>query len=92
MLVICLNSGFEGKPVPRHFAWAGVYKIRMAIASKGKGKSGGARVLAYNVKLVSSERVVVTLMSVFDKGEMENVSDANLKEIIKGAKESNQSF
>lgn len=70
----------------------GVYKIRMAIASKGKGKSGGARVLTYNVKRVSSERVVVTLMSVFDKGEMENVSDAYLKEIIKEAKESNQSF
>lgn len=70
----------------------GVYKIRMAIASKGKGKSGGARVLAYNVKRASSERVVVTLMSVFDKGEMENVSDAYLKEIIKEAKESNQSF
>lgn len=68
----------------------GVYKIRMAIASKGK--SGGARVLTYNVKRVSSERVVVTLMSVFDKGEMENVSDAYLKKIIKEAKESNQSF
>ena len=48
--------------------------------------------MTYNVKLVSSERVVVTLMSVFDKGEMENVSDAYLKEIIKEAKESNQSF
>lgn len=64
----------------------------MAIASKGKGKSGGARVLTYNVKRVSLERIVVTLMSVFDKGEMENVSDAYLKEIIKKAKESNQSF
>lgn len=27
-----------------------IYKTRMAIASKGKGKSGGARVLSYNVK------------------------------------------
>lgn len=27
----------------------GVHKTRMAIASKGKGKSGGARVLTYSV-------------------------------------------
>lgn len=31
----------------------GVYKTRMAIVSKGKGKSGGARVLTYNVKKIA---------------------------------------
>ena len=60
----------------------GVYKTRMAIASKGKGKSGGARVLTYNVRKVSPEMILVTLMTVFDKGEMENVSDAYVKSLI----------
>ena len=60
----------------------GVYKTRMAIASKGKGKSGGARVLTYNVRKVSPEMILVTLMTIFDKGEMENVSDAYVKSLI----------
>ena len=61
----------------------GVYKTRMAIVSKGKGKSGGARVLTYNVTKTSSGKVVDTLLSIFDKGEMENVSDAYIKSLVK---------
>lgn len=64
----------------------GIYKTRMAIASKGKGKSGGARVLTYNVTKTASDKVVVTLLSVFDKGEMENVSDAYIKSLVKETK------
>lgn len=64
----------------------GVYKTRMAIASKGKGKSGGARVLTYNVTKTAPDKVVVTLLSVFDKGEMENVSDAYVKSLVKETK------
>ena len=63
-----------------------VYKTRMAIASKGKGKSGGARVLTYNVTKTAPDKVVVTLLSIFDKGEMENVSDAYVKSLIKETK------
>lgn len=61
----------------------GVYKTRMAISSKGKGKSGGARVLTFNVTKTASDRVVVTFLSVFDKGEMENVSDTYIKSLVK---------
>ena len=43
----------------------GVRKIRMAIASKGKGKSGGARVLTLNV-LVSDD-ADITLLTIYDK-------------------------
>ena len=66
---------------------SGVRKIRMAIASKGKGKSGGARVLTLNV-LVSNEdgvhtcaignpsgNIDVTLLTIYDKNEIDNVSD-----------------
>ena len=64
----------------------GVYKTRMAITSKGKGKSGGTRVLTYNVTKMAFGKVVVTLLSIFDKGEMENVSDSYIKSLVKEAK------
>lgn len=51
----------------------GVRKVRMAISSKGKGKRGGARVLTMTV-LISGD-ADVTLLTIYDKNEMENVSD-----------------
>ena len=67
----------------------GVYKTRMSIASKGKGKSGGARVLTYNVHKVNPETIIVVLMSIYDKSEMENVSDSYIRAILHDAKELN---
>ena len=58
------------------------YKHRMAIAAKGKGKSGGARVITYNVQQQTVDEVVITLMSIYDKSEINNVSDAYLRQLI----------
>ena len=55
------------------------FKIRLAIASKGKGKSGGARVITC-VQVVQS---TVFLLSVFDKSEKENISDKELYALIR---------
>ena len=60
----------------------GVRKIRMAIADKGKGKSGGARVLTLNV-LLSEDGLNVTLLTIYDKGEVSNVKDEFVKFLIK---------
>jgi mRNA-degrading endonuclease RelE of RelBE toxin-antitoxin system len=54
------------------------FKIRIAIASKGKGKSGGGRVIT-NIAVVDE---VVYLLSVYDKSEKENLSDKELKELL----------
>lgn len=51
------------------------YKIRMSIGSKGKGKSGGARVITY-VKIIDE---IVYLLSIYDKSEQTSISE---KEII----------
>jgi len=59
------------------------YKNRMAIASKGKGKSGGARVLTYNVRQQSEDEVVITLMTIYDKSEIGNVSDAFIRSLVR---------
>ena len=58
------------------------YKHSMAIASKGKGKSGGARVITYNVQQTEAD-VTITLMSIYDKAEISNVSDAYLRQLVK---------
>ncbi len=58
------------------------YKIRMAISSKGKGKSGGARIIS----CVKVERTIVYLVSIYDKSEKENITDKELKELARQIK------
>ena len=58
------------------------YKNRMAIASKGKGKSGGARVITYNLQQHGDDEVLITLMTIYDKSDLENVSDAYLRSLV----------
>jgi hypothetical protein len=54
------------------------FKIRIAIASKGKGKSGGARVIA---NFIISDATVY-LLSIYDKSEKENLTDKELVELL----------
>lgn len=60
---------------------SGIRKVRMAIASKGKGKSGGARILTLNL-LVDTESMKITLLTIYDKGEISNVKDDFIKYLI----------
>jgi len=59
----------------------GVYKCRMAITSKGKGKSGGARVITY-VIVPEEDYTSVRLLTIYDKSEIENVSDTYIKSLL----------
>jgi mRNA-degrading endonuclease RelE of RelBE toxin-antitoxin system len=66
------------------------YKIRLKITSKGKGKSGGARVISLvnSTVIAIAERVSetetsVSLLSIYDKSEVANISDKELKDLIK---------
>lgn len=54
------------------------YKIRLAIASKGKGKSGGARVITY----IAVSDSAVYLLSIYDKSEQEDISDKELLQLL----------
>jgi len=55
------------------------YKIRLAIASKDKGKSGGARVITF----VKVSQNTVYLASVFDKSEKSTITNKELEYIFK---------
>lgn len=59
----------------------GMRKVRMQISSKGKGKSGGAWVITMVVNVLESNDndINISLLYIYDKNEMENVSDAFLK-------------
>ena len=53
------------------------YKIRLAIKSKNQGKSGGARVIT----LVTRVAERLTLLTIYDKSERENISDERLADL-----------
>ena len=55
------------------------YKIRLAIASKGRGKSGGARIITY----VVVDQETVFLVSIYDKSEQGNLNETDLQNILK---------
>jgi hypothetical protein len=55
------------------------YKIRLSIASKGKGKSGGARVITH----IAITETTVYLLSIFDKSEQATITDKELKALLK---------
>lgn len=56
-----------------------IYKIRIAIASKNKGKSGGARVLSF----VQVIQTTVLLFSIYSKGDIDNLTDKEIQQLIK---------
>ena len=64
---------FQGTSLGNH-----CYKIRLAIASKGKGKSGGARVITH----IFISQKTVFLLSIYDKSEQVNIDNKELLELI----------
>ena len=60
----------------------GVRKVRMSISSKGKGKSGGARVITLNVTQLEDDTIEITLLTIYDKSEISNVTDKYIKWLI----------
>jgi hypothetical protein len=64
----------QGSPIGKS-----CYKIRIAIASKGKGKSGGARLITHFVLIEAT----VYLLSIYDKSEKENLTDKEIDELLR---------
>lgn len=56
------------------------YKIRLAIKSKGKGKSGGGRVITH----VRVEKEKIYLLAIYDKSDQETVTDSLIKSRLGG--------
>ena len=54
------------------------FKIRLAIQSKGKGKSGGARIITNLLIEINT----VYLLSIYDKSEKDNLNEKELLELL----------
>ena len=65
----------------------GLYKIKVGVKSKGKGKSGGVRVITYfvsKIQVVEAEEFkAVHLATIYDKSEYDTITDKGQKSIIK---------
>ena len=57
----------------------GVRKVRMAIASKGKGKSHGARVITYTEAIVCADNEG----TIYDKADRDSISAAEIDELLR---------
>ena len=55
------------------------FKIRLAISSKGRGKSSGARILT----CLKVTETTIYLLTIFDKSERENIPDHELQALLK---------
>src|ERR1700694_5858792 len=73
-----LVSSLERNPIQGASIDNGFYKIRISITSKGKGKSGGARVITY-VKIIDE---IVILATIYDKSEKEDIEKNELNLIL----------
>lgn len=76
---IALVDSLEENPEQGTAIGNSCYKIRLAITSKGKGKSGGARVI---IHVVITDKIVF-LLDIYDKSEQANISDKELSLLLK---------
>jgi len=61
---------------------AGLYKIRLAVKSKGKGKSGGFRIITYLVSNIP-DGAIINMLTLYDKSEESSVDKKDLQKLIK---------
>ena len=59
-----------------------LHKVRFAITSKGKGKSGGARVITH-VLLYAINEADVILLTIYDKTDQATITDKELKSLLR---------
>ena len=74
-----LINNLEKNPEQGKSLGMNCYKIRLAIKSKGKGKSGGSRVIT---NILIEDRIVY-LLSIYDKSDKENLTNKELLELLK---------
>jgi len=77
---VTLIEGLEENPKMGTSLGNNCFKIRLAIASKGRGKSSGARVITH----FYIENETVFLLAIYDKSEQTDITDKELRELLLG--------
>jgi hypothetical protein len=60
----------------------GFRKVRISVQSKNKGKSGGARIITYEMCVKQQENIII-LIDIYDKNEKETISEKEYTDILK---------
>ena len=76
-----LISSLEKNPLQGDELSPGIRKVRMAISSKGRGKSGGARVITYTIVVAENEGHVY-LIDIYDKSDYSTVDISIIQRIV----------
>ena len=76
-LVRINNNPLQGDEITKN-----IRKIRMAIKAKGKGKSGGARVITFNI-LTDIENGHVVFLLLYDKEDASTVKVNVVKQLVR---------
>ena len=76
--IVALIDDLQHNPMQGAHVNNNIYKIRLAVASKGKGKRGGARVMTF-IKVIAEE---VYLFSIYSKGDKDDISQLEIKSLI----------
>ena len=73
-----LIESLENEPNQGVYLGKDCYRIRMAISSKGKGKSGGARVITC-VKIISNS---VFMLTIYDKSNTDGITEKVIDDLL----------
>jgi len=73
-----LIEDLENNPAHGNSLGNRCYKIRLSISSKGKGKSGGARIITH----VQHDNNTVFLLTIYDKSEQKDIIDNEIKYLL----------
>ncbi len=76
--MLALLTSLEENPKQGINLGSGLRKIRLKILSKGKGSSGGARVITYET-LININESMLSLISIYDKSDFDTIDINVLK-------------
>lgn len=80
--LIVLKQDIEANPHLGTDLGGGLRKIRMRITSKGKGKSGGARVITFTV-VAAVDETEINLLYIYDKAERSTITPSEIEELLR---------
>lgn len=76
-----LHNELSSNPTAGVDLGGGIRKVRMAIGSKNRGKSHGARVITYTY-MVDDENGVINLLFIYDKEERDSITNSEISRLL----------
>ncbi|TWR27535.1 hypothetical protein FPZ43_13760 [Mucilaginibacter pallidiroseus] len=77
-----LERSLIANPVQGDNLGSGLYKVRLAVTSKGKGKSGGYRVITYLISNIDGN-TAINMLTIYDKTDESSIDKKFLVNLLK---------